>query len=75
ARTIDKAQHEYELPPSDALYWSLDWKNAGVGNGSHGPGTLEKYCIRPEQVSWKWRFFCFDRNFSEQFQTIIQQKR
>lgn len=71
ARTIDKAQHEYELPPSDELYWSLDWKNAGVGNGSHGPGTLEKYCIRPERVSWEWRFFCFDRNFSEQFQTII----
>lgn len=67
ARTIDKAQHEYELPESDAIYWQIDWKNAGVGNGSHGPGTLEKYCIRPEKTRWTWSFFRFDKNFSLQF--------
>ena len=67
ARTMDKAQHEYELPESNGIYWQLDWKNAGVGNGSHGPGTLEKYCIRPEKIRWTWSFFRFDKDFSLQF--------
>ena len=67
ARTIDRAQHEYELPPSDGIYWQLDWRNAGVGNGSHGPGTLEKYRVRAEKVSWEWSFFRFGREFSENF--------
>ena len=67
ARTMEKAQHEYELPESDVIYWQLDWKNAGVGNGSHGPGTLEKNCIRPEKISWTWSFFRFDKDFSLQF--------
>ena len=56
AITLDKALHEYELPESDYVYWSIDWKNAGVGNGSHGPGTLERYCVLPEETSWTWRF-------------------
>ena len=56
AITLDKALHEYDLPQSNNVYWSIDWKNAGVGNGSHGPGTLEKYCISPEKTSWTWRF-------------------
>ena len=67
ARTLARAQHEYELPESDVVYWQLDWKNAGVGNGSHGPGTLEKYCIRPERTRWTWSFFRFDKDFSLQF--------
>lgn len=67
--TIDKAQHEYELPSSDCLYWSLDWKNSGVGNGSHGPGTLDKYRVNTEKVSWKWQFFSFTKCFSEQYLT------
>lgn len=69
AKTIDKAQHEYELPLSNSLYWSLDWKNAGVGNGSHGPGTLDKYRVYPEKISWKWKFFYFTKCFSEQYLT------
>ena len=71
-RTMEKAQHEYELPPGSGLFWSLDWKNAGVGNGSHGPGTLEEYRIKPEKVSWTWRFFRFDKDFSVRFNKILK---
>ena len=62
-----KAQHEYDLPESKVLYWSLDWKNAGVGNGSHGPGTLPIYRVSPERTVWTWRFFYFTNEFSKQF--------
>jgi hypothetical protein len=69
AVTIDKAQHEYELPPHKSIYWSLDWENSGVGNGSHGPGTLDKYCVHSEKISWKWKFFAFTKCFSRQYTT------
>lgn len=72
AQTIARAQHEYELPRGSGLFWALDWKNAGVGNGSHGPGTLEKYRINPEKVSWTWRFFRFDKDFSTRFNKILK---
>ena len=67
AMTMAKAQHEYDLPESKVLYWSLDWKNAGVGNGSHGPGTLSIYRVSPERTVWTWRFFYFTNEFSKQF--------
>ena len=67
ARTMDAALHEYDLPDSDFIYWHLDYLNAGVGNGSHGPGTLEKYRIVPAQYHWEWDFFVFDKAFSDLF--------
>ena len=67
AKTMAKAQHEYDLPESKTLYWSLDWKNAGLGNASHGPATLPTYRITPEHTVWTWHFFYFTDEFSNQF--------
>ena len=67
AKTLDMAKHEYELPSSNNVFWQLDWQNAGIGNGSHGPGTLEKYCVKVKKTTWKWSFFGFDKKFLQQF--------
>ncbi len=34
---LEKAKHPYELPAADNVYLSIDYKHAGVGNGSCGP--------------------------------------
>jgi beta-galactosidase len=50
------ARHNYELKPRDEIILSLDAKNCGLGNGSCGPGVLEKYAVPPANYSLKLRF-------------------
>lgn len=55
AEEMDRAAHKFELPEISRAVWNIDCANAGVGNGSHGPGTLEKYRIKPEKMSFAIR--------------------
>ncbi len=50
AEELDRAQHSYDLPEPSRVIWNIDYANAGVGNGSHGPGTLPQYRIPAEPV-------------------------
>lgn len=50
------ANHPYELPESDKTVWHIDFINAGIGNGSHGPLTLEKYRVEPIKRKRTFRF-------------------
>jgi beta-galactosidase len=43
------AKHNYELKPRQEIVLSIDAKNSGLGNGSCGPGVLEKYAVLPAQ--------------------------
>jgi len=47
ARQIAAVAHDYELPPSDGTYISIDCAVLGLGNSSCGPGVLKKYRIDP----------------------------
>lgn len=67
ARMMDAARHEFDLPESEFVFWHLDYLNAGVGNGSHGPGTLEKYRVIPQKTRWEWFFFPVDADFAREF--------
>ena len=41
--------HNYELKPRREIVLSIDAKNSGLGNGSCGPGVLEKYAVLPSR--------------------------
>jgi beta-galactosidase len=49
-------RHNYELKPREEIILSIDAKNCGLGNGSCGPGVLEKYAVPPANYSLKLRF-------------------
>jgi hypothetical protein len=38
------------------IHWSIDLLNAEIGNGRHGPPTLEKYRVAPRPYSWLTKF-------------------
>ena len=53
---LASAKHCYELKPRPEVVLSLDAKQCGLGNGSCGPGVLEKYAVPPKNYFLKLRF-------------------
>jgi len=47
---INKAKHPYELKKQNAVFLSVDKNVLGLGNGSCGPGVLDKYLLKPEKI-------------------------
>lgn len=45
---IEQARHPFEMKPRDYVILNLDYRHSGLGNGSCGPGTLDKYKLDPE---------------------------
>lgn len=43
---LDEAEHTNELEKRGEVYLSLDIAQAGIGNGSCGAGTMDKYILR-----------------------------
>jgi len=56
AMDLAAAKHDFELKPRPEVILSLDAKQCGLGNGSCGPGVLEKYSVPPESYTLKLRF-------------------
>jgi beta-galactosidase len=52
---LTAVKHYYELKPRREVVLSLDAKQCGLGNGSCGPGVLEKYAVPPKSYSLKLR--------------------
>ncbi|MBN1271045.1 MAG: DUF4981 domain-containing protein [Candidatus Aminicenantes bacterium] len=52
AKDLDRAEHIHELNPRQGIVFCLDAKHLGLGNGSCGPGVLDKYAVRSEAVSF-----------------------
>ncbi|MFA7230559.1 MAG: glycoside hydrolase family 2 TIM barrel-domain containing protein [Victivallaceae bacterium] len=50
AEDLAAAEHLHELHPRPYIVWNLDWGQTGVGNGSHGPGTLLQYQLTPQNI-------------------------
>ncbi len=53
-RAINAARHDHELVEDDAVHLHVDHRHSGVGNGSCGPGVLERH--RVPAIATKWRF-------------------
>ncbi len=49
---LDKAGHLNELNPRKEVILSLDGAQLGLGNGSCGPGVIEKYRLYPKPLSF-----------------------
>ncbi|MFC2156183.1 beta-galactosidase small subunit, partial [Acidobacteriota bacterium] len=54
AADLDKATHIHELTPRDDIILSIDTWQLGLGNGSCGPGVIDKYTRYPGSFD-----FCF----------------
>jgi len=50
---LDEAQHEYELVPTGLVHLSICGAVSGLGNGSCGPGVLERYQIKPQPLRYE----------------------
>jgi len=48
AADLAAAAHPSELAPRDYITLNLDYGQSGVGTASCGPGTFEKYWLKPE---------------------------
>lgn len=58
---LTKAKHINELQYIDETVLNLDYKVSGVGSGSCGPETLEKYWVNPENCSFTVRIKPFNK--------------
>ena len=56
AMDLAATKHNYELKPRPEVILSLDAKQCGLGNGSCGPGVLEKYAVPPQAYRLHLRF-------------------
>ncbi len=56
AEEFTAAQHTHELGEKTKIVWNLDYAMAGIGNGSHGPGTLPQYQVKPQKITCRLRF-------------------
>lgn len=56
AADLFAAKHDYELKPRPEIILSLDAKQSGLGNGSCGPGVLERYAVLPVPYQLHVRF-------------------
>ncbi|MFO7890480.1 MAG: glycoside hydrolase family 2 TIM barrel-domain containing protein [bacterium] len=68
ARDLDKADHIHELHPRDEIIFCIDCRQLGLGNGSCGPGVLEKYLVYPEEYEFVYElrpWFSESGGFSE----------
>jgi beta-galactosidase/beta-glucuronidase len=50
-----KAEHLHELQRRPYIVWNIDLGQAGVGNGSHGPGTLPPYQLTAKKMRGRFR--------------------
>ena len=51
-----EARHAYELKPRADVVLSLDANQSGLGNGSCGPGVLERYALLAKDYRLHLRF-------------------
>jgi beta-galactosidase/beta-glucuronidase len=52
---LTQAKHTYELKRREEITLNLDYAQSGLGSASCGPGRLEKYQLKPEEVRYSVR--------------------
>lgn len=51
---VDASRHDDELVAGANTIVHVDHRHSGMGNGSCGPGVLERYRIPPQPTRWRW---------------------
>ncbi len=52
---VKMAAHQWDLTADDRTYVRIDYKNTGVGSGSCGPLTDEKYQLNEDKMAYSFR--------------------
>ncbi len=52
-QTLDAANHRHEIKTHPGVTLTIDYAVGGLGNGSCGPGTLDKYLLFPQPVHFE----------------------
>jgi len=68
---LAEAKHINELKPRDEVIVDIDYGHCGLGNGSCGPKTLDKYILRAEP----WNFGFSIRPYSKKMGNIDEAAR
>ena len=53
---LAEARHINELNPRPEIILDIDYGHTGLGNGSCGPTTLDKYTLRPRACTFSFEF-------------------
>ncbi len=61
ADDLDRAGHIHELTPREEIYLCLDRWQYGLGNGSCGPGVIERYSTYPESFDFSFSLRPYNR--------------
>jgi len=56
------AKHTFDLCPRDETILHLDYRQGGLGSNSCGPGPLEQYLLKPEEMAFSVRLKPFTRD-------------
>ncbi len=57
---LERSRHPFELTRLDEVELNLDYAQSGLGSASCGPGRLEKYQLKAEEVRFGLRLRPFD---------------
>lgn len=55
AGELADACHNHELTPRKEMLLNLDYRQAGLGNRSCGPETMDSYALHPRPAAWRLR--------------------
>ena len=55
SKELENAKHTHELKWRRDITLNIDYKQSGVGGGSCGPDTLQKYTVTPEPIRFSVR--------------------
>jgi beta-galactosidase len=51
---LDKANHPYELTRRDETIMTVDLAGCGLGNGSCGPGPMDRYLLKTTKAFFNY---------------------
>jgi len=60
-----KAEHINELDPRADIILCIDARQLGLGNGSCGPGVIDKYLLHPSPVLFGYSLRFYDPSMGE----------
>ena len=57
ARDLTKAEHDYELTPSEKSYISVNYRESGCGSNSCGPELMSEYRLDEREFEFTFSLF------------------
>jgi beta-galactosidase len=55
AKALNSAKHPYEVVKVNETVLNIDYNHQGLGNGSCGPGTMDKYALKAEPINFSFK--------------------